>query len=233
MPRRCPSNIELSASEREWLESRARRYTLPYRDVVRAKIILLAADGHSNKEIARELHLPCPIVGKWRQRYYREGPLGLQDRPRGGRYSDFPPQVVCEVKTLACHLPDELGLPFSRLSLRDLRQEVIKRGLAAQTSGTTIWCWLSRDAIRPWAHRSWIFPRDPDFADKAGRALDLYARVWQEAPLGEGEYVLSADEMAGLQLRSRLHPTRFPQPGKPMWVEHEDQRMDTLAYLAA
>jgi len=91
MPRSSPYQIELSPAEREWLESRARRYTLPYRDVVRAKIILLAAEGRSNKEIARELHLPRPIVSKWRKRYYREGPPGLQDRPRGGRPPDFSP----------------------------------------------------------------------------------------------------------------------------------------------
>jgi hypothetical protein len=145
----------------------------------------------------------------------------------------FPPQAVCEVKALACHLPAELGLPFSRLSLRDLRQEVIKRGIVAQISDTTIWRWLSEDAIRPWAHRSWIFPRDPHFADKAGRALDLYAQVWQDTPLGEGEYVLSADEMAGIQLRRRLHPTQALQPGRIMRVEHEYRRMGTLAYLAA
>ena len=145
----------------------------------------------------------------------------------------FPPQVVCEVKALACHLPAELGLLFSRLSLRDLRQEVIKRGIVAQISGTTIWRWLSQDAIRPWAHRSWIFPRDPRFAEKAGRALDLYARVWQAAPLGEGDYVLSADEMTGIQLRQRRHPTQAPRPGRMMRVEHEYRRMGTLAYLAA
>lgn len=145
----------------------------------------------------------------------------------------FPPQAVCEVKALACHLPAELGLPFSRLSLRDLRQEVIKRGIVAQISDTTIWRWLSQDAIRPWAHRSWIFPRDPHFGEKAGRALDLYARVWQNTPLDEGEYVLSADEMTGIQLRGRRHPTQAPRPGRMMRVEHEYRRMGTLAYLAA
>jgi transposase len=91
MPRRSPYQIELSAAEREWLESRARRYTLAYRDVLRAKIILLAAEGRSNKEIARELHLPRPIVSKWRKRHYQEGSPGLQDRPRGGRPPDFSP----------------------------------------------------------------------------------------------------------------------------------------------
>lgn len=141
--------------------------------------------------------------------------------------------MVCEVKALACHLPAELGLPFSRLSLQDLRSELIKRGIVAQISGSTIWRWLSQDAIRPWRHRSWIYPRDPDFAEKAGRALDLYARVWQGKPLGSRDCVLCADEMTGIQLRRRIHPSEAPRPGRTMRVEHEYKRLGTLAYLAA
>jgi len=110
------------------------------------------------------------------------------------------------VKALACHLPAKLGLRFSRLSLRDLRQEVIKRGIVAQISDTTIWRWLSEDAIRPWAHRSWIFPRDPDFAEKADRVLDLYARVWQNTPLGEGEYLVVNCEKNNCFLGLKMSP---------------------------
>lgn len=78
-----------------------------------------------------------------------------------------------QVKALACELPHRLGLPLSRLSLADIRQEVMAQGIVAQVSGTTLWRWLSADALRPGRHRSWIFPRDPDFAGKAGRILDL------------------------------------------------------------
>ena len=63
------------------------------------------------------------------------------------------------------------------------------RGLVASVSGSTLWRWLHEDAIRPWYHRSWIFPRDPDFAGKAGRVLDLYARRWQDRPLKDDEFV--------------------------------------------
>jgi hypothetical protein len=51
---------------------------------------------------------------------------------------------------------------------------VIRRGIVAEISGTTIWRWLSEDAIRPWTHRTWIFPRDPNFEAKAAQVLDLY-----------------------------------------------------------
>jgi hypothetical protein len=89
-------------------------------------------------------------------------------------------------------------------------------------------------ALKPWQHRSWIYPRDPYFAVKAARVLDLYARVFDGEPLGENDYVLSADEKPGVLARSRIHPSRPPGPGRrPMRVESEYRRHGTLAYLAA
>jgi hypothetical protein len=145
----------------------------------------------------------------------------------------FPPDVVCEIKALACQLPADLGLPFSRLSRADLRTAAIERGIVAEISGATIWRWLSADAIRPWNHRSWIFPRDPAFAEKAGRVLDLYARHWEGQALASDEYVLCADECTGIQVKQRIHATTPPQAGQAMHVEHEYRRLGTLAYLAA
>src|SRR5499425_2524522 len=101
----------------------------------------------------------------------------------------FPPSLVVQVKALACELPYTLGLPLSRLSIEEIRQHVISQGLVAEISGATLWRWLSSDALRPWQHRSWIFPRDPDLAAKAGRVLDLYERVWQGKPLHSSEFV--------------------------------------------
>lgn len=91
MPRSSPYVIELTPGEREILGARARRYTSPYRDVVRAKAILLAAEGRQNKEIARLIDMPRQVVSKWRKRFFHERLAGLEDRPRGGRPSVFPP----------------------------------------------------------------------------------------------------------------------------------------------
>lgn len=137
------------------------------------------------------------------------------------------------VKAIACELPSQLGLPLSRLHVPDIRAEVISRGLVASISGTTIWQWLSEDAIRPWRHRSWIFPRAPDFAATAGRVLDLYARRFEGQPLKTGEYVISSDEKTSIQARIRCHPTAPAQPGRPLRVEHEYDRGGAWAYLAA
>ena len=100
-------------------------------------------------------------------------------------------------------------------------------------SPSTIWRILDGDALKPWQHRSWLFPRDPDFAAKAGRVLDLYQGLWEGTPLQPGDCVLSADEKTSIQARVRIAPTTPPRPGQPMRVEHEYDRGGALAYLAA
>jgi hypothetical protein len=85
----------------------------------------------------------------------------------------FPPELVVQVKALACELPATHGVPLSRWNTPDMARQVCNAGLVATISGSTIWRWLQEDAIRPWYHRSWIFPRDPGFAVKANRILDL------------------------------------------------------------
>ncbi len=117
--------------------------------------------------------------------------------------------------------------------MREIKQEVVRRGLVASIGETTLWRWLSEDAIRPWYHRSWIFPRDPRFAEKAGRILDLYAGVWEGRPLGQNDFVICADEKTSVQARRRKHRSSAPQPGQPMRVEHEYVRKGAWAYLAA
>jgi hypothetical protein len=134
---------------------------------------------------------------------------------------------------VACELPKESGQPLSRYSREDLVREITRRGLVARISGRTIWRWLSQDAIRPWQHRSWIFPRAPDFQAKAERVLDLYQGLWEGQPLGAEDYVLSADEKTSIQARVRLHPSLPPGPKEAMRVEFEYERGGALAYLAA
>jgi len=96
------------------------------------------------------------------------------------------------VKALACELPAESGVPLSRYSTRELAAEVVRREIVAEISGATVWRWLGEDAIRPWRYRSWIFPRDPQFEQKAARVLDLYQGVWEGRPLNAEDYVTSA-----------------------------------------
>jgi len=153
--------------------------------------------------------------------------------PEAGERPAFPPSLVVQVKALACELPHRLGLPLSRFSVAEIRQEVLAQGLIAQISGTTIWRWLNRDALCPWRHRTWIFPRDPRFVEKAGPILDLYQGLWQGQPLGSGDFVLSADEKTSIQARRRIHASTPPAPGRPARIEPEYERRGAWAYLAA
>jgi hypothetical protein len=124
-------------------------------------------------------------------------------------------------------------VPLSRFSIPEIRAEVVSRGIAAEISGSTIWRWLHQDAIRPWTHRSWIFPRDPDFGARAARILDLYARYFEGTALADEDFVISADEKTSIQARCRCHPTLPPAAARAMRVEHEYTRAGALQYLAA
>jgi hypothetical protein len=118
-------------------------------------------------------------------------------------------------------------------SMSEINREAFRRGLVASIGETTIWRWLSEDAIRPWTHRSWIFPRYPLFAHKAGRVLDLSEGIWQGRPLGQSDFVICAAEKASIQAPRRRHRSAAPQPGRPMRVEHECVRKGAWACLAA
>ena len=176
---------------------------------------------------------PRQIVSKWRKRFFEQRLAGLEEPRAGVARPAFPPSVVVAIKALACELPHQHGLPLSRLSVPEIRREAVERGLVASIGETTVWRWLTEDAIRPWRHRSWLFPRDPDFEEKAARILDLYAGA------GEG----------GRRFDGRLHPVGRREdehpgpppcppptascPGQPMRVEHEYEREGAWAYLAA
>lgn len=133
---------------------------------------------------------------------------GIQSAPAGRVAS--PPQQIALVKAVACE-PPSVGAPLSRRSTADVHRLVVERGICA-VSQSTIVRWLRRDAIRPWRYRSWIFPTDPDFAEKAGRVLDLYQGRWQGECLHPGDFVISADEKPSIQARRRIHQTLPPGP---------------------
>ena len=233
MAGKSPHTVVLSEEQRVELERRAAAYSGPFREVVRAKAILYAAEGATNQEIAERLDVSRQAVSDWRRRFCHEGLQGLEEKPRSGRPRRFPPAQVAEVKALACELPLENGVPLSRYSSTEIAREAVTRGIVAEISGTTVWRWLAEDAIRPWNYRSWIFPRDPNFAEKAGRVLDLYQGRWQGELLHPGDFVVCADEKPSIQARGRSHPTVPAAAGRGQRFEHEYERKGALCYLAA
>ena len=233
MPAPRARQIILSTAERRRLEKLAHSHTGGYQQVIRARIVLDAARGHSNAEISRRRGLAADTVRLWRGRYADEGMAGLADRRRSGRPPRFTPAQAAEVKALACQLPAETGAPLSRWSCPGLAGEITGRGIAPAMSASTVRRILAADMIKPWQYRSWLFIRDPDFAAKATRVLDLYARIFDGSPLGDDEYVISSDEKTSIQARCRCHPTLPPGVSRKMRVNHEYERGGALAYLAA
>jgi hypothetical protein len=140
---------------------------------------------------------------------------------------------VAEVKALACELPAERGVALSRWSSAELARQAVKRGIVATIAAITVWRWLREDAIRPWNYRSWVLPRDAQFAGKAGRILDLYEGRWEGQLLEPGDFVVCADEKPSIQARAREHPSQPATPGGDgQLVEHEYERKGALCYLA-
>jgi transposase len=161
MPAARARQIVLAARDRHRLERLERSQTAPYRQVLRAKIVLLAARGMPNQAIAARLGVTADTARKWRGRFAAHGLAGLADRKRAGRPPRFTPVQVAEVKALACQLPEEAGVPLSVWSCPELAREAVTRGITAAVSASTVGRWLAEDALKPWQHRSWIFVPRP------------------------------------------------------------------------
>ena len=212
--------------------ARARSVRGPFRDRLRAQIVLAAATGSTNMAIAAQVGVHVDTVRKWRRRFASARLAGLKDAPRSGRPTVFTAADRAEATALACALPAESGVPLSRWSCPDLARELAARCQIA-ASASTIRRWLAADALKPWQHRSWISVRDPQFAAKAARVLDLYAGTWDGRPLGENDYVICADEKTSIQARCRCHPTLPPGKARAMRVEHDYDRGGALAWPAS
>jgi hypothetical protein len=108
-----------------------------------------------------------------------------------------------------------------------------QKALGKAISRSTLSRILDKDAIKPWQYEHWIFPRDPQFMEKAGPILDLYAGIWGGKPLKKGDFIVSADEKTSIQARIRIHPSLDPGPGRAARIEFEYERGGALQYLAA
>jgi transposase len=227
----CP--VRVTSALGRILTRRARGQKTPYRDKVRAQIVLLAAQRWTNTRIAAQLRVTVDTVRTWRGRFAEHGLAGLTDRPRSGRPSRFTPVQLAQVKALACQPPAQAGAPLSRWSCPELAREAVTQGVTEAISASTVRRWLAAEAIKPWQYRSWLFPRDPHFTAKAERVLDLYEGRWNGRRLGPDEFVISSDEKTSIQARCRCHPTLAPGKARMMRVNHEYKRGGSLAYLAA
>jgi hypothetical protein len=157
--------------------------------------------------------------------------LASRITPDAARSRLFPPVDRASVIAMACEAVADTELPISRQSVADLTNRA-QRALGKPISPSTVWRMLHEDAIKPWQYEHWIFPRDPLFAEKAGRILDLYAGYWEGKRLGPKDYVLSSDEKTSIQARQRRHAEQPPGRRRKRRIETEYKRKGALQYLA-
>jgi len=220
MARLAPT-IELEIEQRRELEARLRARRTEQRAVERARIVLGAADGLSNQEIAERLSIDPDTVGKWRGRFAREGLAGLEDRPRSGRRPVYGHDDRLKViKTVTEEPPD----PASHWSGRQIAEALADE---VGISRSQIWRILDDLDLKPHRVRSWLTSQDPEFWKKAADVCGLYLNPPDNA------LVLSVDEKTGMQAKSRINPTKPPRSGSPTRQEFEYRRNGTACLFAA
>jgi transposase len=188
----------------------------------RARIVLLAAEGRSNRDIGGLVDMHYNQVGVWRARYGEFGLAGLDDLERSGRPCVYDHDDVLLLVKLVTEEPPEGA---TRWTMDALAGAMAAHGVPISASQ----CWRICRALdlKPWQVESWLTSHDPDFWDKAGDVCGLYLDPPQNA------IVWSVDEKTGIQAKSRVNPTRAAIPGTPARQEFEYRRHGTASLFAA
>lgn len=216
--------VELDAGVRERLIRTVTAVKSQVRQVLRARIVLAAADAESNGAIARELGVSVNTVRKWRGRFAVLGPDGLADAPRSGRPRRYGPEVRVAIVAAATSAPPH---PESTWSHRTIAAQVAGTVFAA-VSPSQVGRILADLDLKPHRVRGWLTRRDtPDFWDRVADVCGLYL----DPP--DGAVVLSIDEKTAIAARSRRHPGQAPVPGVPVRQEFEYRRHGTASIVAA
>jgi len=138
-----PTLIELTQPLRETLECLVKRHTTPQQLALRGRIVLAAADGRNNSQIARQLAVSVPTVRTWRQRWLNLSSVPLpdlavadrlSDRPRPGAPGHITAEQVCQIVALACEPPAASGRPITQWTQREMAEAIITRGILPRIS---------------------------------------------------------------------------------------------------
>lgn len=217
MARRAPQ-IELSAEERQTLERITRSSSAEQREVTRARIVLLAAEGRRNEQIQRMVGVSKPVVVKWRGRFAARRLEGLADEPGRGRKRTYDAQIRHQIAATACSEPPaSVGTHWS---VRTLSQHL---GVGMSVVHRV----LSAESIKPHRFRYWKSSIDPEFEPKMLAVIGLYLNPPENA------VVLSVDEKTSIQALDRTQPRLPMKPHRIERLSHEYKRNGTASLLAA
>jgi transposase len=215
MPRVAPA-IDLNPVSEATLKHLVRSPSTPQGLALRSRIVLAAAEGQANQQIAATLHVPEITVSKWRRSFAAAGLDGLQDALRSGRPPLHGPEILQKVQTRACQQPEFL----SRWSVRTLARDL---GLPR----STVHAMLVDSGLQPHRIRTFIFSPDPDFEAKLLDIVGLYLNPPENA------LVLCVDEKTGIQALDRTQPLLPLSAKKPRSWTNESVRHGTQSLLAA
>ena len=214
--------LKLRRGDRAELETRVRSNTIEARAAKRARVILLMADGESNRTIGELVDLHYNQVGIWRKRYEEFGLAGLEDEERPGRPVVYDHDDVLLLVKLVTEEPPEGA---TRWTMEALADAMAAHGVAI--SASQAWRICKSLDLKPWQVESWMTSHDPDFWAKAADVCGLYLNPPHNA------VVWSVDEKSGLQAKSRINPTKPAVPGKRERREFEYKRHGTAVLFAA
>jgi transposase len=192
--------------------------------VLRAKIVLLAAKGWGNKEIAGELACDVKTVRKWRDRFSELRLAGLQEAPRDGRPAVFTSMQRHEVLAKVLTTPPE-GL--TRWTSAELSAVAVRENIVESISRATVGRWLRAADLKPHRNKYWLNPKDPDFRPKMERVVNVYTK-----PPKDG-IVLCLDEKTGMQALERIAPDKPAKSGMVRKIEFEYKRHGVANLMAS
>lgn len=223
--------ISLTETQVRELTHLSLSYTAPFGEVQRARILLCAHDHPqwSNTQIAREVGCCLDTVKKWRARWATQATW--EALPCGGAPRAFTSLQRAQITALACSNPAAQGKLWKRWSGEKLQAVAVEKQYVTAISASTIRRWLREEKIKPWRYHSWQKSTDPQFVEKAGPVLDLYAEA--EALAAQGEAVCCADEKPSIQAREPVDATLAAIPGQPVRVAARYHRRGALQLFCA
>ena len=216
------SPLKLRRGDRSHLQATVRSRTVEARAAQRARLVLLAADGWSNREIGETIGMHYNQVGTWRKRYTEFGLAGLEDEERPGRPHVYDHDDVLLLVKLVTEDPPEGA---TRWTMEALAEAMATHGVPI--SASQAWRICKALDLKPWQVESWMTSHDPDFWEKAADVCGLYL----DPP--DNAVVWSVDEKSGMQAKSRVNPTKPAIPGTPVRREFEYKRNGTAVLFAA
>ncbi|MEV6675229.1 IS630 family transposase [Streptomyces sp. NPDC051162] len=216
--------VEVTAEARALLERAAAAAKASVRDALRAKIVLAAAEGLPNAEIARLLSVSVSTVRKWRGRFAARGPAGLSDADRTGRPRQYDELVRIAVVAAATSPVPDGAASWSHAAIAERVAATVSAPVSPAWAGRV----LADLDLKPHKVTGWLTRRDsPEFWERARDICELYRNPPQ------GAVVLSIDEKTAIAARSRKHPTRAAAPGRRARQEFEYVRHGTASLVAA